>query len=172
MQKTDSLETILMLGMIEGRRRSGWWRMRLLNGITDSRVWASSGVGDRQWSLVYCSPWDCKELDMTELLNWEFLRIHFSFLLFVLILIYRGLCFQLFSYLLPCWTSKEKSEVPDDINFSWISLGHLLNYKNFWSIYKICDFKLMRFHCVVEKFMCISTFIYLFVSLKALNWGS
>ena len=26
----------LMLGKIEGRRRSGWQRMRLLDGITDS----------------------------------------------------------------------------------------------------------------------------------------
>ena len=26
-------------------------------------------VGDRQGSLVCCSPWGCKELDMTELLN-------------------------------------------------------------------------------------------------------
>ena len=28
------------------------------------------GVGDGQGSLAYCSPWDCKELDMTERLNW------------------------------------------------------------------------------------------------------
>ena len=28
------------------------------------------GVGDRQGSLVCCSPWGCKELDMTEQLNW------------------------------------------------------------------------------------------------------
>ena len=27
------------------------------------------GVGDRQGSLVWCIPWGCKELDMTELLN-------------------------------------------------------------------------------------------------------
>ena len=27
------------------------------------------GVGDRQGSLVCCSPWSHKELDMTELLN-------------------------------------------------------------------------------------------------------
>ena len=27
------------------------------------------GVGDGQGSLVYCSPWGCKELDMTEPLN-------------------------------------------------------------------------------------------------------
>ena len=28
------------------------------------------GVGDGQGSLVCCSPWGCKELDMTEQLNW------------------------------------------------------------------------------------------------------
>ena len=36
MQRTDSLEKILMLGKIEGRRRRGQQRMRWLNGITDS----------------------------------------------------------------------------------------------------------------------------------------
>ena len=34
-QRTDSLEKILMLGKIEGRRRRGCWRMRWLDGITD-----------------------------------------------------------------------------------------------------------------------------------------
>ena len=33
-------------------------------------VWVSLGVGDRQGSLVYCSLWGLKELDMTEWLNW------------------------------------------------------------------------------------------------------
>ena len=36
MQRTDSLEKTLMLGKIEGRRRRGQWRMRWLDGITDS----------------------------------------------------------------------------------------------------------------------------------------
>ena len=35
MQRTDSLEKILMLGKIEGRRRRGGQRMRWLDGITD-----------------------------------------------------------------------------------------------------------------------------------------
>ena len=35
MGKTDSLEKILMLGKIEGRRRRGRQRMRCLEGITD-----------------------------------------------------------------------------------------------------------------------------------------
>ena len=29
----------------------------------------AAGVGDRQGSLVCCSPWGCKESDMTEQLN-------------------------------------------------------------------------------------------------------
>ena len=36
MQRTDSLENTLMLGKIEGRRKTGWQRMRWLDGITDS----------------------------------------------------------------------------------------------------------------------------------------
>ena len=36
MRLTDSLEKTLMLGKIEGRRRSGQQMMRWLDGITDS----------------------------------------------------------------------------------------------------------------------------------------
>ena len=36
MQRVDSLEKTLMLGGIGGRRRRGRWRMRWLDGITDS----------------------------------------------------------------------------------------------------------------------------------------
>ena len=36
MPRTDSLEKTLMLGKIEGRRRSGQQRMRWLDGITNS----------------------------------------------------------------------------------------------------------------------------------------
>ena len=36
MQRTDSLEKILMLGKIESRRKRGQQRMRGLDGITNS----------------------------------------------------------------------------------------------------------------------------------------
>ena len=36
MQRVDSLEKTLMLGGVGGRRRRGQWRMRWLDGITDS----------------------------------------------------------------------------------------------------------------------------------------
>ena len=72
MQRADSLEKTLILGMIEGRRRRGQQRIRWLDGITDSNGhgfgW-TPGVGDGQGGLVCCSSWGCKESDTTELLN-------------------------------------------------------------------------------------------------------
>ena len=36
------------------------------------------GVGDGQGSLECCSPWGCKELDMTEWLNWtELIKVRY-----------------------------------------------------------------------------------------------
>ena len=35
-KRPDSWEKTLMLGKIEGKRRTGWQRMRWLDGITDS----------------------------------------------------------------------------------------------------------------------------------------
>ena len=68
MGRADSLENTLMLGKIEGRRR-GWWRMRWLDGINGHEFEQAPGDGEGQESLVYCSPWGCKESDTTEGLN-------------------------------------------------------------------------------------------------------
>ena len=67
MQRADSLEKTLMLGKTEGRRKRGQpdkmvgWHHRL-NGLEFEE---SSGNSERQGSLAWCSPWSCKELDMT-----------------------------------------------------------------------------------------------------------
>ena len=85
MWRTDSLEQILMLGEIEGRRRRGRQRMRWLHGITGLMdmslrklcccCWVVAGQG----SLACCSPWGHQKSDMIERLNYG-LMLSSSFL--------------------------------------------------------------------------------------------
>ena len=71
MRRADSLEKTLTLGKIEGRRRKGTeddligWHHRHSGHEFEQTLGDSEGLG----SLVCCSPWGRKELDMTEPLN-------------------------------------------------------------------------------------------------------
>ena len=62
MRRADALKKTLMLGKIEGGRRRGQQRIRWLDGHEFEQALR---VGDGQGSLACCSPWGCKELDMT-----------------------------------------------------------------------------------------------------------
>ena len=69
MCRADSLEKTLMLGKIEGKRRRGatedemvGWHHRLNAHEFEQTPGNSEGQG----SLACCSPWGCKESDMSE----------------------------------------------------------------------------------------------------------
>ena len=66
MQRAESLEKPLILGKIEGRRRSGQ-QMRWLDNITNSMDMNLSKLPEteEQQSLACCSPWGYKQSDMT-----------------------------------------------------------------------------------------------------------
>ena len=70
MRRANSLGKVL--GKIESRRTRGRQRIRWLDSITDSvdmNLSKTPGDSEGQRSLTCCSPWDRKELDMTQWLN-------------------------------------------------------------------------------------------------------
>ena len=62
----DGWERLKAGGEGDNRGWDGW----MASPTQWTWVWGSSGVGDGQGGLAYCSPWDHKESEMTEWLNW------------------------------------------------------------------------------------------------------
>ena len=71
MRRTNSLEKTLVLGKTEGRRRRGRQDeiVERRHRLNRHEFEQAPGNGEGQGSLVCCSPWGCKESDMTEKLN-------------------------------------------------------------------------------------------------------
>ena len=66
------MEKTLILGKIEDRSRKGMTKDEMVGWhhcLSGHEFEQTLGDVEGQESLACCSPWDCKELDMTEQLN-------------------------------------------------------------------------------------------------------
>ena len=71
MWTADSFEETLMLGKIEGKRRRGWQRMKMVqwhHWCNGHELGQTPGDGEEQGGLAYCNLWSPEESDMIG--NW------------------------------------------------------------------------------------------------------
>ena len=84
--RTDAEAETPILWPPDAKKRLWCWERLKARGEGDNRGWhhrldgyefeQAPGVGDGQGSLACCSPWDRKESDMNEQLNWKSLHIN------------------------------------------------------------------------------------------------
>ena len=102
MLRTDSLEKTLILETIEGRRRSGWQRIRRLDGITDLMdmnlsnlweivkdrgAWCAAVHGVAKSLTLFRDSTTTKKANM---LYFDSDRVHIAFLLFLKVLVAKS----------------------------------------------------------------------------------